>query len=170
MTELSLSALLFIAVVIAQRLGELVLARHNTSRLLSRGAREIGAAHYPLIVALHAAWIVALIVFGWHSPLVWPWIGAYLVLQGVRVWILSSLGPRWTTRIIVIDEPLVRRGPYRFIKHPNYLLVAAELIVVPMALDLPLVAIVFTVLNALVLSIRIQAENEALARAGVLPQ
>ena len=163
MDAISLPAATFIGIVVAQRLGELVLARRNTSKLLARGAREIGAAHYPLIVALHAAWIVALIAFGWRSALIWPWIGAYTVLQAFRVWILSSLGARWTTRIIILEEPLVRRGPYRFVKHPNYLLVAAELIVVPMALGLPLVAVVFTVLNALVLSIRIRAENEGLA-------
>ena len=166
MGEISPSALIFIGIVIAQRLGELVLARHNTSRLLARGAHEIGAAHYPLIVALHAIWIVALVAFGWRSTLAWPWIGLYVMLQACRVWILSSLGPRWTTRIIVVDEPLVRRGPYRFIKHPNYLLVASELIVVPMALGLPVIAIVFTALNALVLSIRIRAENEGLASIG----
>ena len=158
---MSLPALIFIAVIIAQRLGELALARHNTSLLLARGGREFGAEHYPLIVAVHTAWVLSLIVFGWSSAIVWPWIGGYVLLQVLRVWILSSLGSRWTTRIVVIDEPLVRRGPYRFIRHPNYLLVAAELIVGPMALGLPIVALVFTVLNAMVLTIRIRAENRA---------
>jgi methyltransferase len=158
----SLQALLFIAVVIAQRLGELWLARRNTRRLLARGGREVGAGHYPLIVALHAGWVLALLIFGWRSPLSMAWLAAYGVLQILRVWILASLGPRWTTRIIVIDEPLVRRGPYKFLSHPNYLLVCAELVVVPMTLNLPIVALVFLALNAVVLTIRIKAENEAL--------
>ncbi|HEY4198965.1 MAG TPA: isoprenylcysteine carboxylmethyltransferase family protein [Devosiaceae bacterium] len=162
MTEASLPALIFIAVVIAQRLAELALARRNTARLLARGGREVGAAHYPLIVTLHAAWIVALIVWGWRSPLSLPWLGLYAALQILRAWILMSLGPRWTTRIIVIDEPLVRRGPYGFFPHPNYALVVAEIIVVPMVLGLPVIALVFTVLNAMVLAIRISAENRAL--------
>jgi methyltransferase len=155
-------ALAFIGFVIAQRLAELWLARRNTQALLARGGLEVGAGHYPLIVVLHTTWIVALVVFGWQSAVALPWLAAYVALQGFRVWILSSLGARWTTRIIIIDEPLVRRGPYRFLPHPNYLLVAAELIVVPTALDLPIVALVFTLLNAVVLSIRISAENAAL--------
>ena len=162
---MSVPALIFIAVIVVQRLGELFLAWHNTSRLMARGGREVGAEHYPLIVAVHVAWILALVVFGWKSALVWPWIGAYVVLQFLRLWILSSLGARWTTRIIVIDEPLVRRGPYRFVRHPNYILVVAELIVAAMALDLPIVALVFTVLNAIVLTIRIRSENTAWQQA-----
>ena len=162
---MSVSAIIFIAVIVTQRLSELLLARHNTSRLLARGGLEVGAEHYPLIVAVHAAWILALVVFGLKSALIWPWIGAYVGLQFLRLWVLSSLGSRWTTRIIVIDEPLVRRGPYRFVRHPNYILVATELIVAAMALDLPIVALVFTVLNAIVLAIRIKAENTAWQQA-----
>ena len=161
----SLLALLLIAFVIGQRLVELAVARHNTRRLLARGGREIGAEHYPLIVTLHATWILAIVAFGWQSPVSLPWLAAYAVLQLFRIWILTSLGPRWTTRIIIIDEPLVRRGPYRFLPHPNYLLVAAELIVVPMALGLPWLAAVFTMLNALVLGVRITVENRALAES-----
>ena len=162
---MSVSAIIFIAVIVTQRLSELLLARHNTSRLLARGGLEVGAEHYPLIVAVHAAWILALVVFGLKSALIWPWIGAYVGLQFLRLWVLSSLGSRWTTRIIVIDEPLVRRGPYRFVRHPNYILVATELIVAAMALDLPIVALVFTVLNAIVLAVRIKAENTAWQQA-----
>jgi methyltransferase len=161
----SVSAIIFIAVIVTQRLSELLLARHNTSRLLARGGLEVGAEHYPLIVAVHAAWILALVVFGLKSALIWPWIGAYVGLQFLRLWVLSSLGSRWTTRVIVIDEPLVRRGPYRFVRHPNYILVATELIVAAMALDLPIVALVFTVLNAIVLAVRIKAENTAWQQA-----
>jgi methyltransferase len=164
MSAASPVALLFIAFVILQRLAELWLARNNTRRLLERGGREVGAAHYPLIVALHAAWIVALLVFGWGSSVALPWLVLYAALQIFRAWILASLGPRWTTRIVIIDEPLVRRGPYRYFPHPNYLLVVAELIVVPLVLGLPIVALVFSALNGLVLAIRISAEDQALAR------
>ena len=161
--QASVPALLFIGFVIIQRLAELWLARRNTQRLLARGAREVGAEHYPLIVAMHTAWIIALVVFGWTAPVSLPWLAAYVVLQGFRVWILSSLGERWTTRIIILDEPLVQRGPYRFISHPNYVLVVAEIIVVPMVLGLVWVAAIFTILNAAVLALRISREGAALA-------
>jgi methyltransferase len=155
-------ALWFIGFVATQRLGELVLARHNTARLLARGAREIGAGHYPAIVAMHASWLLAIAVLGWNQPVSLPWLAAYAVLQGFRVWILASLGSRWTTRIIVLDEPLVVRGPYRFVPHPNYMLVVAEIIVTPMVLGLTWVAAVFTLLNAAVLYVRISTEHKAL--------
>lgn len=155
-------ALWFIGFVALQRLGELVLARRNTARLLARGAREIGAGHYPAIVATHASWLLAIAVLGWNQPVSLPWLAAYAVLQGFRVWILASLGARWTTRIIVLDEPLVVRGPYRFVPHPNYMLVVAEIIVTPMVLGLTWVAAVFTVLNAAVLYVRISTEHKAL--------
>ena len=160
----SIPALLFIGFVILQRLGELWLARNNTQRLLARGAREIGASHYPLIVALHAAWLAALLLFGWQAEVSVPWLVVYSALQLFRVWILVSLGARWTTRIIVLNEPLVRRGPYRFFSHPNYMLVVAEIFVVPMVLGLLPVALTFTVLNAAMLALRISKEGEALAR------
>lgn len=163
MADASMPALLFMAVVIVQRLAELWLANRNTRRLLARGAHEVGAEHYPLIVALHAAWLAAIVVFGWNAAVSVPWLIGYGILQVFRVWILASLGARWTTRIIVLNEPLVRRGPYRFMSHPNYVLVVAELIVVPMVLGLVWVAVVFTALNAAMLTIRITAENRALA-------
>lgn len=161
----SLPALALIGFVVLQRLGELVLARANTAKLVARGGKEVGARHYPLIVAVHLAWILALVGFGWQAPIVLAWLAAYIVLQVVRIWILASLGRRWTTRIIVLDEPPVRRGPYKFLPHPNYLLVAAELAVVPLALGLPLVALAFTLLNGAVMAIRIPAESRALAHA-----
>lgn len=157
-----LPALAFIGFVVLQRLAELRLAQRNTQRLMARGAREVGGGHYPAIVALHSAWIVAIALFGWDSPVSLVWLAVYAVLQIFRVWILASLGERWTTRIIVIDEPLVRRGPYRFLSHPNYVLVVAEIIVVPMVLGLSAVAAVFTVLNAAMLTVRIRAESAAL--------
>ena len=163
----SVPALLFIAFVVLQRLGELVLARRNTAALLARGALEIGASHYPLMVGLHTAFLVAIAWYGWQAPVALPWLAAYAVLQGLRVWILASLGPRWTTRIIILDEPLVVRGPYKFMAHPNYLLVVAELIVIPMVLGLVWVALIFTVLNAAMLALRISVEQRGLNEASI---
>jgi methyltransferase len=149
--------------VTVQRLGELVLARHNTRRLLAMGAVEVGAGHYPAIVALHAAWLAGLWVLAWDRPVNLAWLAVFAVLQLARVWVIASLGGRWTTRIIVLPgAPLVRRGPYRFLPHPNYLVVAAEIAVLPIAFDLYLYAAVFSVANALVLRHRIRAEARAL--------
>ena len=156
-------ALWFLAFIIAQRLSELVIAKRNTTRLLAQGATEHGAAHYPAMVAMHSAWIVALVVFGWNNPVSWPWLAVFAVLQVFRLWILVTLGPRWTTRIIVLPEPLVARGPFRFMRHPNYALVVAEIIVAPMVLGLVWVAALWTVLNAAMLWVRIRAEDRALA-------
>lgn len=156
-------AVLVLGLVTAQRLGELVLARRNTARLLARGGVEHGAAHYPLIVALHAAWLGGLWWLGWNARLQIGWLFAYLALQGIRFWILASLGARWTTRIIVVPgEALVQRGPYRFVRHPNYLLVAAEIGVLPLVFGSPGYALVFSILNAAVLFVRIRAEERAL--------
>jgi methyltransferase len=155
--------ILLLAVTL-QRLGELVLARHNTRKLLARGAYEIAPRHYPLIVAVHTAWLLSLWVFGRDHPLDSIALLGYVGLQGFRCWVMWTLGSRWTTRIIVLPgEPLVGSGPYRLVSHPNYVVVSAEIILLPLVLALPLVAAVFTVLNALVLAIRIRAENSALA-------
>ena len=163
MTDLDPGAAAFLGFLILQRLSELVLARLNTTRLLARGATEHGASHYPLIVALHAAWIAALVIFGLGNPVSPAWLAAFVVLQALRIWILASLRDRWTTRIIVLDKPLVARGPFRFVRHPNYMVVAAEIVVASMVLGLPWVAAIFTVLNAAVLAIRIRAEDAALS-------
>jgi methyltransferase len=155
-----------LALVTLQRLGELVLARRNTRRLLARGGVETGAQHYPLIVGLHAAWLAGLWGLGWDKPVSIPWLGGFLGLQALRVWVIASLGGRWTTRIITLPgETLVRRGPYRFLPHPNYLVVAGEIAVLPLALGLAVYAAAFSVLNASVLWVRIRAENAALHRA-----
>ncbi len=158
---------LFLAFLVVQRLGELALARRNTRRLLDRGAREVGASHYPLIVGLHGTWIFCLIIFGHDESVRWGWLAIFALLQGFRFWIIASLGGRWTTRIIVLDEPLVTRGPFRFVRHPNYLLVAAEILVAPMVLGLLWTALLFTVINAAVLTLRIRIENAALASHAV---
>ncbi len=158
------SAELILGIVTLQRAAELVISRDNTRKLMARGAVEVAARHYPLIVAVHAAWLISLWVFGRDQPVNVVASLFYLVLQGFRVWVMRTLGPRWTTRIIVLpDQALVSAGPYRFLAHPNYAVVAAEIAVLPWALGLPWLAAVFTVLNAAVLAIRIRAENRALA-------
>ena len=160
-----IGAILFLLFILAQRLVELAIAKRNTARLLARGAREHGAGHYPLIVALHTAWIAALAVWGWDEPLHMGWLAAFAVLQVLRAWVLATLGPRWTTRIIVTDEPVVTRGPFRMIPHPNYAVVVAEIVVAPLVLGLTWVAAAFGVANlALLLLIRIPAEDRALGR------
>lgn len=157
-------AVLLLAFVTLQRLGELVLARANTRALLARGGVEVAPGHYPLVVALHAAWLACLWALAPHSAIVPGWLAAYGLLQLARVWVLASLGRRWTTRIIVVPgESLVRRGPYRFVSHPNYWVVVGEIAVLPLALGHPLVALVFSLANLAVLGVRIRAENEALA-------
>lgn len=162
MPEVSIPAILFLSFVVIQRLGELVLAKRNTARLLERGAVEVGASHYPVMVALHTCWVLALIALGYAQAVSLPWLIAFAVLQVMRFWILSSLGERWTTRIIVIDEPLVQAGPFAFLRHPNYMLVVAEIFVAPMVLGLFWVAVVFSVLNACMLALRISVEERAL--------
>ena len=143
-------------------MAELLLARRNTRRLIARGGREEGGSHYPLLIAFHGSWLVTLAVLGWDAPLIWGWLAAFVLLQALRLWVLVSLGERWTTRIIVIDEPLVRHGPYRFMRHPNYAVVVGEIAVVPLALGLPVAAAIFSVLHLAVLAVRIRAENRAL--------
>lgn len=161
-----MAAIVILALVTLQRLGELVLARRNTQRLLAQGAYEIGARHYPLIVAVHASWLAMLWWLAPGQPIRWTLVALFLVAQAGRWWVLSTLGPRWTTRIIVLPgAALVARGPFRFARHPNYLIVAAEIALLPLAFGLWEVALAFSLLNALVLTIRIRAEEKALASA-----
>jgi methyltransferase len=158
------TAAIILALVTLQRLGELALSRRNTSRLIERGAIEVGARHYPLLVVLHAAWLIGLWIFGWDQRVNWPALGGFCVLQGFRLWVLLSLGSRWTTRIIVLPgAPLIASGPYRYVSHPNYVIVAGEIALLPLALNLPWLALLFSVLNALALAVRIRTEVRALA-------
>jgi methyltransferase len=153
-----------LAAVTAERGAELLLARRNTRLLLAEGAREVSAGHYRLVVGLHAVWLACLWIIGRQSDVAPFWLAMFLILQGVRVWVLATLGRRWTTRIIVLpDAPLVTAGPYRFLSHPNYAVVAGEIAILPLALGLPGIALLFSLLNGLVLAIRIRAENSALA-------
>lgn len=155
-------AALFLGFIILQRLSELVIARRNTARLLAKGAYEVGASHYPVMVAMHSTWIACLVIFGYTAPLAFGWLAVFVLLQVLRVWILTSLGPRWTTRVIILEEPLVERGPFKYLSHPNYMLVVAEIIVAPMVLGLVWVAVLFTLLNAAMLWVRIGVEHKAL--------
>ena len=158
------AAELILGLVTLQRVGELVLSHTNTRRLLARGATEVAPEHYPLMVAVHTAWLIALWVFGRDQPIGIIALIFYLVLQGLRFWVMRTLGPRWTTRIIVLPAaPLVAAGPYRFLSHPNYAVVVGEIAVLPLVLGLPDIAVIFTILNAGILMIRIRAENRALA-------
>ena len=141
-----------------------MISRANTRKLLARGAVEVAPRHYPLIITVHAAWLLSLWVFGRDQPVYVVALAGYLILQCLRFWVIWTLGSRWTTRIIVLPEqPLVSAGPYRFLSHPTYAVDAGEIAVLPLVLGLPLLAIVFTILNAAVLAIRIRAENLALA-------
>jgi methyltransferase len=161
-------AAIVLVLVTLQRLGELVLARHNTRALLARGAFEVGAGHYPFIVALHATWLAAFWVFGRNQPVNLLALAAFVILQGARIWVLSTLGSRWTTRIIVLPgEPLIASGPYRFVSHPNYAIVIGEIALLPLALHLPMLALLFSALNAAVLVVRIRSEARALASGGL---
>jgi methyltransferase len=157
-------SIVILALVTLQRLGELWLSNRNTRRLLAKGAREHSPGHYPLIVAVHAAWLAALCWLALGRPIDGFWLAMFVLIELARIWVLASLGPRWTTRIIVLDEPLVRRGPYRFANHPNYVVVVAEIAVLPLVFGLWQVAVIFTLLNAAILTIRIRAENAALRR------
>lgn len=154
-----------LGLVILQRLGELVLASTNTRRLLARGGREIGRAHYPLFILLHASWLIAI---AFTTPLartpIWPLIGLFALLQLARVWVIANLGPYWTTRVITVDDaPVVRSGPYRFIRHPNYWVVVGEIAVLPLAFHDWAVALIWSALNAVLLRHRIAVESAALS-------
>ena len=161
---MSLGALI-LALVTLQRLGELWLSNRNTRRLLASGAVEHGPSHYPWIVALHIFWLGALWLVGPGRPVSVFWLIIFLILQVGRVWVIATLGRRWTTRIIILPgEPLVKRGPYRWIDHPNYVVVAGEIAVLPLVFGFWDLAILFSALNGAILAIRIRAENKALGR------
>jgi methyltransferase len=160
-------ALAVLGFVTLQRIAELVWSARNTARLRARGAVESGAGHFPAIVAVHAAWLAGLWLLAREIAPQPAWLVLFALLQLGRLWVLATLGERWTTRVLVLPGAApIARGPYRFLKHPNYAIVAAEIAVLPLAFGLPLFALVFTLLNALVLALRIRVENAALATGG----
>ena len=157
--------LIVLGLVVAQRLGELWLADRNTKRLLADGAVEVGASHYPLFVVLHAAWLSALAIFTPWTAAPNPWLLIlYVALQFGRVWVIATLGRYWTTRIITLPgAPLVRNGPFRFVRHPNYWVASLEIAVLPLVFGQIWIAVVFSVLNAILVTWRIRVEETALA-------
>ena len=161
-----MSWIIVVATLVAiQRVSEFLYARRNTAALLARGGVEVGAAHYPLFILVHGAWLLSLVMLvpSERTP-AWPWLGLFILLQLCRLWIIWSLGPYWTTRIVTVaDAPLMRRGPYRLMRHPNYAVVAAEIAVLPLAFGAWQIALVFSALNAALLAWRIRVEESALA-------
>jgi methyltransferase len=156
--------LLIVCLVALERLAELIYANRNTRALFREGAYEIGRAHYPFIVLLHLTWLIAVYALAdKRAPPLWGWIAVFLLLQAARYWILATLGRYWTTRIIAVpNAPLIARGPYRFLRHPNYAVVIAEIAVLPIAFREYAVAIAFSLLNAALLAWRIRIESAAL--------
>jgi methyltransferase len=157
-----------VCLVALQRLLELVYSRRNERRVRARGAVERGAGHYPVMVALHSFWLISTFVEGllrgpeipawWPVPLV-----AFLLVQPLRYWAIVSLGTNWNTRILVVPGgKLVKSGPYRFFPHPNYVVVAVEILTFPLIFGAWITAIVFSLLNATLLFVRIRIENRAL--------
>ncbi|MGN7477698.1 isoprenylcysteine carboxyl methyltransferase family protein [Solibacillus silvestris] len=158
------------AFVVAQRLVELFIAKRNEKSMLAKGAYEVGASHYPLMILLHAAFFVSLFIevlyyksiFTPHYALLF----VFLLLQLLRVWCLLSLGTFWNTKIIVLPGAnVVVKGPYSYIRHPNYLVVCLEIAVLPLMFQAYVTAICFTILNFIILSIRIPIEERALKEA-----
>jgi methyltransferase len=160
------SGAILLAYLTVQRLAELWWAKQNEARLMALSGIEYGRSHLPLMILFHAAWMAGLWLLAYDRPVDPVILALFVVLQMGRFWVLATLGRRWTIRIIVVPgERLVARGPYRLLRHPNYAVVTGEIAVVPLALGLPAYALIFSVLNAGMLAIRITAENAALLRA-----
>src|SRR5579863_973389 len=154
-----------LALVVLQRIAELDYSARNTRRLLARGGVEMAAYQYPFFVLLHGAWLASMALYiPPATPPNWSLLALYVLVQPLRIWSIASLGPYWTTRIITVPgTPLVRRGPYRFFRHPNYVVVCVEVAVLPLAFYAYAIAIVFSVLNAALLAYRIFIEERTLA-------
>ena len=158
----------FISFIVLQRMAELYIAKKNEISMKQKGAIEFGKGHYPFIIMIHSLFFVSLIneVVIFHKELSpsWPFfLVIFLLIQLGRVWALYSLGEFWNTKILVLPNAnIVRKGPYRFIKHPNYLIVTAEFLIIPLLFQAYMTAVIFSVLNALVLTIRIRIEEKAL--------
>jgi methyltransferase len=159
-------AVALLTFVTFQRFIEFIWDLDNTKRLRAAGAIEFGGVHYPAVMLVHAGWLTGLWVLGHDREVVPAYLIVFLVLQVARYWVLATLGRRWTTRVIVLPgAPLIDRGPYRLMRHPNYVIVAGELVLVPLALGLPVYALTFLALYAGAAYLRIQVENTALSWA-----
>ena len=158
--------ILFISFIILLRIGELIFSRKNEIWLLQNGAIEYGQKHYPFIVALHVLFIVSLIIeYSTKQTATFSlfFLVLYFLFLVFKVWVITSLGKYWNTKIYHISgSPLISKGVYKYLKHPNYLVVIAEIAIIPLIFHLYYTAIVFTVLNAMILSVRVKAENKAL--------
>lgn len=160
--------IIFILFLIAQRLTELYVSKKNEKWLLAQGAIEYGREHYPYIVALHTLFIVSLIVeyyvTGGH-PISYIALSLFILLLAFKYWVLSSLGTYWNTRIYRVPGAIgVKKGPYKIFKHPNYVDVVCEIAIIPLVFHLYYTAIIFSVLNAIMLSVRIRVENKVWAK------
>jgi methyltransferase len=157
-----------VTLVAMQRLLELFYSLRNERKLRARGAVERGRGHYPVIVAVHTLWLASTLVEGLQRgpeiPAWWPLpLAAFLLVQPLRYWAILSLGTNWNTRVLVVPGgQLVRRGPYRYFPHPNYVVVAVEVLTFPLIFGAWITAIVFSLLNAALLYVRIKTENRAL--------
>jgi methyltransferase len=156
----------FISFIILLRLGELLLSKRNEKWLLQNHAVEYGKKHYPFIVVLHVLFIIS-ILFEYYTQQPMPcnlfFLFSYFILLAFKVWVIVSLGKFWNTKIYrVPNTPLVKKGAYKYLKHPNYLIVMAEIFIIPLVFHLYQTALVFSVLNLIMLSVRIKEENKAL--------
>ena len=154
--------------LVVQRLAELGFARRNHRALLARGAVEVGRGHYPAMVALHAGWLLALpATIDSRTAVSLPLLGVFVLLECGRVWVIATLGSRWTTRIVVLPGAApIRSGPYRYVRHPNYVIVCGEMAVVPLMFGAWILAVTASALNLLVLRARLRVENRALEKFG----
>lgn len=159
------AVVIILVLVMAQRIAELAYATINTRALLKRGGVEVGRAHYPLFVLLHGSWLVALyLTVPGDAPISRFWLAAFILLQSLRLWVIQSLGSFWTTRVITLPGmPLVRRGPYRLLRHPNYAIVIGEMVALPMTFGAWRIAAIFSLLNLALLAWRIRVEEQTLA-------
>ncbi|HWK22435.1 MAG TPA: isoprenylcysteine carboxylmethyltransferase family protein [Ureibacillus sp.] len=163
--------LLFILIVILQRIIEVIIAKRNEKRMLAAGAYEAGASHYPYMIALHVSFFISLLTETFLfdrtiSPIFLLLFPLFLLVQGLRVWCLASLGPFWNTKIIILPGAnVVKKGPYNFIRHPNYLVVSIEILLLPLMFQAYFTAICFTLLNFAMLAVRIPTEEKALIEA-----
>lgn len=173
--ELSLWLFTFLVMLVAlERFAELVLSRRHAAWAFARGGVEWGRGHYPVMVVLHTGLLVGAVAEAWFADrpfipaLGWPMLGLVVLSQALRWWCIATLGPRWSTRVIVVPGlPLVRRGPYRRLPHPNYVAVVAEGLALPLVHTCWLTALVFTVANAALLTERVRVENAALHESSV---
>ena len=161
----SVPAYTLLALVVLQRGAELIYSRRNVRALKARGGIEHGRLHYPVLVALHVSWLIAMALAIRRNPVIyWLPVSLFALLQLLRIWVLATLDGWWTTRIITLPEaPLVTRGPYRYVRHPNYLVVAGEVAILPLAFGQIAIAVFFSGLNLMVLAWRVHVENAALA-------